>query len=147
MVIKTEKSIHRIIDANLNRAKEGLRVCEDIFRFIMLDKGLTYQFKEIRHKIFEATNGNPVKRSQLLLARDSRNDIGKLTAAFELKRNEFQDILFANIQRAKESIRVLEEFYKLFDKKIAIKIKTLRYEVYDAEKKVAKKFKALHTYR
>ena len=39
----------RIIDANLNRAREGLRVCEDISRFALGDKTATRALKSIRH--------------------------------------------------------------------------------------------------
>ena len=45
------KKIYRVIDANLNRAKEGLRVCEDTVRFILKDKILTKKIKKLRHDI------------------------------------------------------------------------------------------------
>ena len=47
-----EKHIYRIIDANINRAMEGLRVCEDILRF-GIDSDSSGKFKEFRHLIAE----------------------------------------------------------------------------------------------
>jgi hypothetical protein len=46
------------------------------------------------------------------------------------------DIYYANSQRVKESIRVLEEFAKLRNKQVAEKLKKLRYRVYALEKKI-----------
>ena len=147
MLEQTKKDAYRVIDANLNRAKEGLRVCEEIFRFVIIDKNLSSQFKKIRHKVSKIVNYIPLNKSDLLNSRNAKKDIGKSPSILELKRNDFKDIFFANIQRSKESIRVLEEFCKLLNKKKSIRIKSLRYEIYNAEKKVARKFKALHNSR
>ena len=46
-----QQELFRIIDANYNRAKEGLRVCEDIARFILNDKALSAGFKRARHTL------------------------------------------------------------------------------------------------
>ena len=46
--------ILRIIDANANRLREALRVCEDIARFILSDKRATQEFKSLRHRVFLA---------------------------------------------------------------------------------------------
>ena len=43
--------IYRIIDANLNRVSEGLRVIEDIERFIFEDEEISKKLREIRHKV------------------------------------------------------------------------------------------------
>jgi len=134
-----QRSINRIIDANINRAKEGLRVCEEITRFILDSRELTAKFKAIRHKIDGIISRQPNVFSELLKERDSLKDIGKNIYINELKRDDFRDIFFANIQRVKESIRVLEEFFKLINKNFAIRFKTIRYEVYDVEKLAAKK--------
>jgi len=47
---KPDGTVLRIIDANTNRLKEGLRVCEDIFRFILKRQKYRAQLKEIRHE-------------------------------------------------------------------------------------------------
>jgi len=130
--------INRIIDANINRAKEGLRVCEEITRFILDSRKLTAEFKIIRHKI----DGLAMKicgLADLLKERSSLKDVGQNIYINELKRKSVRDIFFANIQRVKESIRVLEEFSKLIDEKLAVNFKKTRYELYEIEKRIAKK--------
>lgn len=138
MLRRTKLSgINRIIDANINRSKEGLRVCEEITRFILDSRSLTADFKSIRHQIDLAAEGLSPKLN-LLKARSSLNDVGEKIYINELKRRDIRDIFFANIQRVKESIRVLEEFSKLVNIKSALKFKVARYKIYEIEKKVAK---------
>jgi thiamine-phosphate pyrophosphorylase len=143
----TEKNnINRIIDANINRAKEGLRVCEEISRFILESRSLTAALKELRHKINCLTKGL-TPTAKLLEGRNSATDTGRGIYANELKRGGIRDILFANMQRVKESIRVLEEFSKLINVKTAVSFKEIRYEVYGLEKKIAQKITALYHHR
>ncbi len=105
--------VYRVIDANINRTKEGLRVCEEVARFIIADRNLTSQFKKIRHEVRYLVN-NLRNIPRLIAEREALKDVGRtLRNKSELKRLDFQDIFFANIQRVKESIRVLEEFSKL----------------------------------
>jgi len=138
--------ILRLIDANLNRSREGLRVCEDITRFILNDKTLTRSFKSLRHRITSITKTLDKKRSVLVKARNVKKDIGKRTGTLESMRKNIPDVFRANIQRAKESLRVLEEVTKLFDKNLSIKIKAIRFRVYELEKKSRCKLEAiLHT--
>ncbi len=137
---KNFKDIYRIIDANANRVREGLRVCEEITRFILNKYSLTSEIKKIRHNLKTVLNKLPTDKFFLLKSRDSIKDVGKYISAREYERENFQDIFFANIQRVKESVRVLEEFSKLIDKDIAKKLKIIRYGIYDFEKKVSKNF-------
>jgi thiamine-phosphate pyrophosphorylase len=60
-----------------------------------------------------------------------------------MERNDPRDIFFANIQRVKESIRVLEEFSKLVSVKSALDLKKIRYDIYGIEKSIAEKMRAL----
>ena len=69
--------------------------------------------------------------------------MGKKSVKLELKRNDFRDIFVANIQRVKESLRVIEELNKMFDRGSAEKFKTIRYKIYDLEKKTVKKLETL----
>ena len=131
------KVIYRVIDANINRLKEGLRVCEEITRFILDNYNLTSEFKKIRHKAEVILKYLP-KNTELFKERESLGDVGRKIYINELKRRNYQDIFFANMQRAKESIRVLEEFSKLINKNIAVKFKRLRYNIYELEKKSLK---------
>ncbi|MCX7680174.1 MAG: thiamine phosphate synthase, partial [Spirochaetes bacterium] len=59
---------HAAIDANINRAMEGLRVCEDICRFVLHDEMLSRTAKKYRHSIAE--HASQWKRIELLSSRD-----------------------------------------------------------------------------
>lgn len=140
------KPVNRIIDANINRAKEGLRVCEEVSRFIFENRLLTKELKKARHGL-ESLSRKLISRIMLLEARRSSHDIGKQIYINELERGNCGDIFFANIQRAKESVRVLEEFSKLINQKIAVGFKEIRYSIYGIEKNAAKKITSLRDYR
>ncbi len=131
--------ILRMIDANLNRATEGLRVAEDITRFVLDDAKLTGRLKTIRHKIAKSIGDRAWSiEGNKLRARDVKRDVGaRRTTASESKRSNILDVFMANIKRAEESIRVFEETSKLFDAKLGPKFKKLRFELYDIEQKAA----------
>lgn len=142
------KKIFRIIDANLNRLKEGLRVCEDITRFIIDDTEFTTKFKNIRHRISSLIKCLPLEIDSLIDARDTQSDVGRHNRIkSEAKRKDAQDIFRANIQRVKESLRVLEEFTKLLNSKASLGFKFSRYKVYTLEKKIIERFSALRNLR
>lgn len=82
-------------------------------------------------------------KARLLKERDSLKDIGKTLYMKELKRKDCRDILFANMQRVKESLRVLEEFSKLKDIRAAIRFKEARYYIYELEKKIDQRLSSL----
>ncbi|MFA5287360.1 MAG: thiamine-phosphate pyrophosphorylase [Candidatus Omnitrophota bacterium] len=129
-------NVNRIIDANINRAKEGLRVCEEITRFILDNQQLTSRLKMIRHNLTSFSEFL-VPRVLLFKERSSIKDVGRFIKANELKRKGVEDIFFANIQRVKESVRVLEEFSKLINIKAALGFKDMRYRIYEIEKRVS----------
>lgn len=117
----------RLIDANLNRLREGIRVVEDIFRYIYNNKEVASRLKTLRHKArIDLYN-------ELLQSRDIKNDVLKKSTATEQHREDLTAILIANFKRAQESSRVLEEFTKLHDVKTSEVFKTIRYELYDIE--------------
>lgn len=117
----------RLIDANLNRLREGIRVVEDIFRYIYNNKEIASRLKVLRHKArIDLYN-------ELLQSRDIRNDVLKKSTSSEQSREDLNAILIANFKRAQESSRVLEEFTKLHDTKISEIFKAIRYELYDIE--------------
>lgn len=132
--------LYRIIDANLNRSREGLRVCEEIARFVLDDRSLTKEFKGLRHGISDCIKLYPAKLRGIISARNSEADVGKGRQAIERKRSGWKEISVANMERVKESLRVLEEFSKLIDGKISDKFKRLRFKVYNAEKKFVSRF-------
>ncbi len=141
-MLKQKIRVNRIIDANINRVKEGLRVCEEITRFILNSRFLSLELKTIRHEIDLIAKGLAA-RKELLKERSVRQDVGRNIQGNELSRDSLQDIFFANIQRVKESIRVLEEFSKLISINSALKFKRVRYKVYALEKKAAGRIAAI----
>ncbi len=136
--------IRRLIDANLNRLKEGLRVVEDILRFIADDKKLTARTRKIRHEITEYIKESGFDLNVIILKeRQIIEDVGKKSISTEFKRKNITDIFLANAQRVKESVRVLEEFFKLFDRKTSMRFKKLRYRIYHIEKEAIEKITEL----
>ena len=131
------KGLYRIVDANFNRAKEGLRVCEDISRYVWNQKALTKAFKDLRHQLTEELAG--INKGQLLQERQAQADVGRPSTAGEFQRKDIQAVFFANAQRVKESLRVLEEVSKLLSPSVAEQVKTLRYRMYVLEQKAVKK--------
>ncbi len=128
-----KNKINRILDANINRLKEGLRVCEDVIRFSIDEHCLWLKFKKIRHSLFSELK-NLIPQQDLIKARNTASDVGKTTILAELKRKNCQEIFSANIQRVKESLRVIEEFSKILDRKKSGKFKDIRYKIYSLEK-------------
>ncbi|MFH1063220.1 MAG: thiamine-phosphate pyrophosphorylase [Candidatus Omnitrophota bacterium] len=132
--------LDRLLDANANRLKEGLRVLEDITRFIIDDSRLTGQFKKIRHAVTACLKSNKLTApARIIKKRQIQTDVGKKTIVSELERKNIADIFLANCQRVKESIRVLEECMKLFDRKTAQRFKSMRYSIYHLEKRSIEK--------
>lgn len=123
-----DKQTLRLIDANLNRLREGIRVVEDIFRYVYNDKQTASRLKELRHK------SRTSSYDDLLQSRDIKNDVLKKSMKSEQTRDDLKSILIANFKRAQESSRVLEEFTKLQSVKTSENFKYIRYELYDLEK-------------
>lgn len=122
-----QNNTYRIIDANLNRLREGIRVVEDIFRYIYNDKELSTKLKNLRHL-------SRVKNFyEILSSRDVQNDVLKESIKSEQNRDDLNSILIANFKRAQESARVLEELLKLYSIKDSENFKYIRYELYNLE--------------
>lgn len=122
--------LYRVIDANLNRLREGIRVVEDIIRYKENNKDIASKLKLLRHQaqIKEIT--------KLLQNRDSINDVLRTTIKSELNRIDINSIIIANFKRAEESSRVLEELFKLHNIEYSENFKYIRYELYALEKEV-----------
>lgn len=131
---RQDKGILRVVDANLNRCKEGLRVVEDVFRFVLEDDRLRKKIRAMRHSLDSVAKDKFFK--QAILSRDSRNDLGRSIDHLELERKGSIDILYINFQRVKESLRVMEEFFKMISPVYVELVKKLRYEIYTMEKEV-----------
>lgn len=122
-----EENYLRLIDANLNRLREGIRVVEDIFRYVYNDKQTATALKELRH-LSRLEN-----YIELLETRDVKNDVLRSSIKSEQNRTDLYSILIANFKRAQESSRVLEEFCKLISVKDSENFKYIRYELYNLE--------------
>lgn len=126
--------LYRILDANINRASEGIRVIEDISRFIFNDEVFTGKLKELRHKtrkIIEYLDDSMIK------SRDAVNDTGKIISrntTLDRKSSEKQ-IMVSNFKRVQEAFRSIEEMLKPLDNEMSKKYEILRFETYDLEKR------------
>ncbi len=124
-----EPKLYRLIDANLNRLREGLRTLEDIQRYIYNNEVLAKRLKDLRHQV-------RYKDKNLLAYRDITTDVLTQTTPSEAERKSIEDLIVANIKRAQEAARVLEEAFKLLDPTMAQQFKQIRYELYDIEKEL-----------
>ncbi len=128
------RPLYRIIDANLNRLKEGIRVVEDICRFYFDDREIAKKLKELRH------SATISEYRPLLENRDILNDVLKSSYEFENSKKEIRDIVIANFKRTQEASRVLEEIYKLIDIRNSEEFKKIRYSLYNLEKEILVRF-------
>lgn len=126
--------LYRVIDANLNRLKEGIRVIEDIARYSYNNQSLASRLKALRH------SSQIDDLLHLLHSRDSVNDVLRPSTVSELERTDIQSIVTANYKRAQESSRVLEEMYKILSPELSEHFKHIRYALYTLEKE-----QTLHT--
>ncbi len=120
--------IERLIDANINRLKEGLRVVEDICRYIHDDRNITSKIKELRHQLQGMYSKNRLQY------RDILGDVQKNSTKSELSRKSIESVIIANFSRTEESSRVLEEMFKLKNTEYSKRFKQIRYEIYELEK-------------
>ncbi len=133
----------RICDANFNRSREGLRVCEEITRFVLEDKKLTTELKRARHAVSDCIKKFPVSLSELVGSRNVHSDVGRKYSKLESGRGDALQLFLANAERVKESLRVLEETSKFIDSKFSERFKRTRFKVYAIEKKTLPKLEAL----
>jgi thiamine-phosphate pyrophosphorylase len=126
---------YRVVDANINRAMEGLRVVEEFLRFGLNNEEQSLKIAQIRHGLPEIINHSPVDKSRMLKARNIKGDVGKERK--DSGRVDISDILIANFRRIEEALRVLEEFMKIIDLETSNKIREQRFLVYDLEKEMS----------
>jgi len=111
----------RMIDANLNRFSEGLRVLEDVARFLLNNAELSQRLRTLRHDLAQETKSLSVG---FLSRRDSEHDVGHHQPILlpsgerelDMETTSLQgllDLVTANAKRVEESLRVLEELAKL----------------------------------
>ncbi len=130
-----QQQIGRILDANLNRAREGLRVAEEIARMILEDETLQKKIKHLRHQL--SLLEKRITLPPLLRHRSTQNDPGaRHTSPQEKQREDVMALARANLRRCQEACRVLEEFSKLEMPAVSPRFKALRFEAYGLEQEL-----------
>jgi len=133
---KLAQRISSILDANFGRLSEGLRVLEDMARFILRDSKITKKLKEMRHSLLAES-----RPFDLEFLNSRGEDIGaSLFAADESKRENFCDLVIANAKRAEESLRVLEEYFKFLKILSWRKFQDNRFLLYNIEREIVSRF-------
>jgi len=140
MTQKIQKGLLRIIDANYNRAKEAIRVAEDISRFYLADARLTARFKRARHDLTQALLGFKVPYRSLVEARNSKEDVGAKSLIRDKLRPGWKDLLLSNLKRSQEATRILEEFSKMVEPAKTRSFQNIRFRLYELEKESLRKF-------
>ncbi|MCK5350503.1 MAG: thiamine phosphate synthase, partial [Desulfobacula sp.] len=132
---------NRIIDANINRSAEGLRVLEDIARFKFNNTRISIGLREIRHGIRHAFRG---KERELLFSRNACGDVGKEISQNTKTdmRNDLKETVLANFKRAQEAFRSIEEQLKTKgEHDTGKKVEQKRFLLYSIEKTMLALFK------
>ncbi|WP_016952538.1 thiamine phosphate synthase [Anabaena sp. PCC 7108] len=125
---QVQQVVYRILDANLDRAREGLRIIEEWCRFGLNDAQLAGVCKHLRQEV------GHWHTLEMRAARDTPGDAGTdLTHPQEEQRANITSLLQANFCRVQEALRVLEEYGKLYDPNMGSAFKQMRYQVYTLE--------------
>ncbi len=132
----------RIIDANLNRAREALRVMEEYARLGLEDAGLSGEIKETRHALAKAVadfeDRCRLTTGSLIAARDILGDVGtEVETETEYQRSDESHVATAAGKRLSEAFRVIEEYGKTLDADFAAAMEKLRYRGYEIERRLA----------
>ena len=146
-----DAAVMRILDANLNRGREALRVIEEYARFALDDADAAERVKSCRHGLREMAEAAGTQA--LLTARDIVGDVGReLKTAGELQRASAEDVVRAAFGRLSEAARVLGEYGKLVSPPAAAAAERLRYQSYELEQRLVlrgalrAKFRAVRLY-
>lgn len=135
------KEMNRLLDANINRVSEGIRVIEDIARFVYNQKEFSKELREKRHylrKLFIQ------KDNDFLNSRDTKKDVGiEITKDSLLdKKSNIKHVVLGNFKRIQEGLRSIEEISKIScDYSISKEVEALRYSFYNLEKEFIKSLK------
>ena len=121
-------AVLRLLDANLDRAREGLRVIEDWCRFGLDRADLVARSKDMRQRL------GRLHDERYKQARDSAGDVATgMAHPAQREREQPQAVVAANCGRVQEALRVLEEFGRGLDDRLAEEAAAVRYALYDLE--------------
>jgi len=136
-----DRRVLRVLDANFNRAREGLRVVEDAVRFVAQDPRQTERLKTLRHEL-TAVVGPLLARCGAIDTRDAGSDVGTtISTASEWSRTGVDHVVLANASRVAEALRAIEEFAKTLDTSVSPLVEKLRYRFYDIERDLGRLFR------
>ncbi len=132
----------RLTDANANRAREALRVMEDVARLGLDHAGLAERAKAVRHGLAAALVAAGIDGLAGLAVRDTAGDVGtQISGAGEGQRAGLREVAAAACKRLTEALRVLEECAKVGPGAPTgpgdgawQHIEALRYRAYDLER-------------
>ncbi|MFW6146435.1 MAG: thiamine phosphate synthase [Planctomycetota bacterium] len=126
------REVYRILDANLNRAREAMRVAEEYGRFVLNDARLASMAKTMRSDLQQLVAALPA--GALLAARNTPGDVGTtLTSDTEPLRTTPAATATAACKRLTEALRAIEEYAKIVAPDAAARAEALRYRGYAFE--------------
>jgi thiamine-phosphate pyrophosphorylase len=122
------ESVLRLLDANLDRAREGLRVVEDWCRFGLDRADLVARLKDLRQRL------GLLHADRYKQARHTASDVAAgMGHPAQSQRQQPAAVVAANCGRVQEALRVLEEFGRGDDPLLASEAAAIRYALYDLE--------------
>ncbi|ADN01120.1 thiamine phosphate synthase [Spirochaeta thermophila] len=129
------RGLYRMLDANWNRAAEGLRVLEDVARFVWNDGPLAERLKGMRHRV----RGVLREREGLMAgARDVEGDVGKGMGVRGDGREGLEGLVRGNCARVEEALRSMEEALRSMGlEREAGVCEEVRYGMYEVEGRLA----------
>ena len=120
--------IAQIIDANLDRAREGLRVLEDWARYGLERVDIVKKLKDFR-QILGSHHLDTYKYARNY----SKDKCNGLNHPEQFKRIHTKNIISSNSGRIQEALRVLEEFSRNNNYELSKVAAFIRYEMYSLE--------------
>ncbi|TAK34208.1 MAG: thiamine phosphate synthase [Chloroflexota bacterium] len=129
--------LYRLIDANVNRVSEGVRVLEDLARLHFDQADLCTELRALRHAV---RHGSEILTGRCLAARAAASDVGlDVSQSSQLdERPSLAALVAANFKRAQEGLRVIEETLKLAGRyDLSKEYEGLRFRAYTLEQRYA----------
>ena len=127
----SDNRIAQLIDANLDRAREGLRVMEDWCRFGLKRSDFSIQIKDWRHQL--GVHHHIIYRKARLISNDPAMGVSH---PLQTVRSTPEAVFIANSSRVQEALRVIEEFTRTTDPNLCEIASKIRYQTYEIEIKV-----------
>ena len=125
---KDDLRIAQIIDANLDRAREGLRVLEDWARYGLGAIDIVKKLKDFR-QILGSHHLDSYKNARNY----TKDRCNGLNHPEQFKRIYTENIISSNSSRIQEALRVLEEFSRHHNYALSKAASLIRYEMYSIE--------------